>query len=185
MIDRLRHPYAGALASGLLFTLILGYMVVDRVRLIKGGQEIVLPIRPVDPRDLFKGDFVRLGFDISRVDRKLLPVDVVNAKRETVVYVTIERDAADKWQPVAVATALSSKVAPNQIVIQGRSNRYVPEAIRYGLERYYLPEGTGGRIEDMARKSQISAIVAVDAKGRAAIKGLVQDGKRIYDEPLL
>lgn len=185
MIDRLRNPYAGAIASALLFTLILAYMIADRVHLIKSGQEIVLPIRPVDPRDLFKGDYVRLGFDISRIERKLLPEPVIASKREMVIFVTIERAEGDKWKPVAASTALPDKVAANQIVIRGRTSRYAPEAIRYGLERYYLPEGTGRTIEDMARKSQLSAIVAIDAKGRAAIKGLVQDGRRIYDEPLL
>ena len=47
-------------------------MVVDRTLLLKNGREIVLPIVPVDPRDLFRGEYVRLGYDISTVPAMLL-----------------------------------------------------------------------------------------------------------------
>ena len=51
---------------------VLAGMVVDRVRLLKTGREITLPIVPVDPRDLFRGQYVRLGYDISRIPVNLL-----------------------------------------------------------------------------------------------------------------
>jgi uncharacterized membrane-anchored protein len=96
--------------------------------------------------------------------------------------VTLERDASEAWKPVAVALTLPTGLGPNQIAIHGRTSPYASDLISYGLERYYLPEGTGRRIEEMARKSQLSAIVV---SGRAAIKGLVIDGKHVYEEPLL
>jgi len=40
---------------------VLAAMVIDRVRLLTSGREITLPIVPVDPRDLFRGEYVRLG----------------------------------------------------------------------------------------------------------------------------
>jgi uncharacterized membrane-anchored protein len=184
MIEHVRQPIAGLLASGVLLTGILGAMVVDRMLLLRNGREIVLPIRPVDPRDLFKGDFARLGYDISRLDAGLAS-DLSGERREQTVYVTLERDVGEAWKPVAVARTLPTGLGPNQIAIRGRTNHYASNLISYGLERYYLPESTGNRIEELARKSQLSAIVAVDGRGRAAIKGLVIDGKRVYEEPLL
>ena len=184
MIEHVRQPIAGLLASGILLTCILGAMVVDRMLLLRNGREIVLPIRPVDPRDLFKGDYARLSYDISRLDAGLVS-GLGDEQREQTVYVTLGRDAGEAWKPVAVARTLPRGLGPNQIAIRGRTNRYAANFISYGLERYYLPEGTGNRIEEMARKSHLSAIVAVDGRGRAAIKGLVIDGKRAYDEPLL
>jgi uncharacterized membrane-anchored protein len=50
---------------------------------------------------------------------------------------------------------------------------------------YDVPEGTGPKLEGQARTGKLAAIVAVDAKGRAAIKGLMLDGKVIHREPLL
>ena len=48
-------------------TTVLAAMVIDRVRLLSSGREITLPIVPVDPRDLFRGEYVRLGYDVGRV----------------------------------------------------------------------------------------------------------------------
>jgi uncharacterized membrane-anchored protein len=183
MIALIRQPIAGLLASGVVLTGILGAMVIDRMLLLRNGREIVLPVRPVDPRDLFKGDFARLGYDISRLNADLVS-GLGFEQREQTVYVTLERDTDESWKPVAVARTLPTGLSADQIAIRGRTSRFASNQISYGLERYYLPEGTGYRIEEMARKSQLSAIVAVDVRGHAAIKGLVIDGKRVYDEPL-
>ena len=51
---------------------VLASMVVDRTLLLKTGREITLPIVPVDPRDLFRGEYVRLGYDINTVPAMLL-----------------------------------------------------------------------------------------------------------------
>ena len=51
----------------LVMTSILGWMVWDRVSLLKNGREIVLPVTPVDPRSLFRGDYVILGYDVTTV----------------------------------------------------------------------------------------------------------------------
>ena len=56
----------------LLQTGALAVMVVERWWLIKSGREITLPIVPVDPRDLFRGEYVELGYDIGQVPARLL-----------------------------------------------------------------------------------------------------------------
>jgi hypothetical protein len=37
----------------------------------------------------------------------------------------------------------------------------------------------------MVGDKKISALIAVGSNGEAAIKGLISEGQRIYDEPLL
>lgn len=190
MMQLMTRPLAGIVISAVLLTGTLGWMVADRVRLLSSGREIVLPIRPVDPRDLFKGDYARLGFDISQLDKTLVP-DEADARNESpwqgktrVVYVTLEQQADQAWKPVAVTDKLPASVNANQIVLKGRTLAWNRRNVSYGIERYFVPEGTGGNIEGLARTSKLAAIVAVDAKGNAAIKGLVTDGQRIYEEPL-
>lgn len=191
MMRLIRRPIAGIVASAVLMTGILGWMVVDRVRLLRSGREIVLPIRPVDPRDLFKGDYARLGFDISPIDATLMPAPeplppnvIYQRTAPKTVFVTLEQQTDESWKPVAVAERLPGAVPANRIVLKGRTESWDRRRVSYGIERYFVPEGTGGRIEELARTSKLSAIVAVDRKGNAAIKGLVTDGKRIYEEPL-
>jgi uncharacterized membrane-anchored protein len=190
MIRMLERPIAGIALAGVLLTGILGYMVMDRVRLLTNGREIVLPVRPVDPRDLFKGDFAILGFDISRLDTSLLPkTGPAERTRQRVgaaktIYVTLEQQPDESWKPIAVTDALLPVATANQVVLKGRTRSWRQQNVIYGIERYFVPEGTGRRIEDLARSSKLSAIVAVDRSGNAAIKGLVTNGRRIYEEPL-
>ena len=185
----LASPCAGLMAAALLLTGVLGYMIADRVRLLASGREIVLAIRPVDPRDLFKGDYARLGFDISQVGAALVPPlgrpeDRSRWLGETTVFVTLEQQGDEAWKPVAISQTLPTGLPGNRIALRGRLQSWGNRRIAYGIERYFVPEGTGGNIEQLARQSKLSAIVAVDKAGRAAIKGLVTDGKRIYEEPL-
>jgi uncharacterized membrane-anchored protein len=182
MIQFLRNPAMGLIAAGVVLTGILGGMVYDRTRLLKTGREIVLPIQPVDPRDLFKGDYVRLGYAISAAPKdaiKGLPSSGANQR----VFVTLEQASptAD-WQVAAVTATRPTTQGPNQIMLAAKLTH---RGLSYGLERYYVPEGTGPKLEAKARLDNLSAIVAVDAKGRAAIKGLMYEGLKIYDEPLL
>lgn len=185
MTRLVHHPLAGIAASALLLTAILAYLVLDRIHLITSGREISLPIKPVDPRDIFKGDYARLGYDISRPPQALMAPVFDKSRRGTDVFVTIESSGGTPWHVVAVSALRPRDVGANQLVLAGRLAHSWQNTINYGIERYFVPEGEGRKLEDLARTSQLSAVIAVDARGRAAIKGIEQDGKRIYDEPLL
>lgn len=194
MMSYLRHPLFGIVASGALLTAALGWMVLDRVRLLSAGREIELAIRPVDPRDLFKGDYVQLAFDITQLDPKLFiagqgleparPGQVRQAAAQQTLYITLEEQPGQGWRPVAVSRQRPEQLPANRIALKGRTLGWNPNAVTYGIERYFVPEGTGGKLEELARASKLSAIVAVDRSGRSAIKGLVHEGRRIYEEPL-
>ena len=54
-------------AAILLQCALLVLMVADRVRILREGREVTLQTRPVDPRDLLRGDYVVLGYDISQL----------------------------------------------------------------------------------------------------------------------
>ena len=98
---------------------VLAGMVVDRVRLLKTGREITLPIVPVDPRDLFRGQYVRLGYDISRVPVRLLegPLPKPNAA----FYVTLERKPDGAWVPIKLSRTRAEESSPDRIVLKARA----------------------------------------------------------------
>jgi uncharacterized membrane-anchored protein len=81
------------------------------------------------------------------------------------------------------------------VVIKGRVDwigRQQPEKLQepvgvnlhYGIESFFVPEGTGRELEKMVGEKKISAVIAVDEDGNPAIKGLMSDGQRIYEESL-
>lgn len=185
-----RKTIAALLAVAILQSGVLGYMVADRVRLLSTGREIVLPIVPVDPRDLFRGEYVQLSYEISALKPSLLegPPPAPNAR----FYVTLQRGQNDTWAPVKISAAPSSEGASDRIVLAARprSGGAFPTwgalAVwaNYGIESYFVPEGKGRELERLARDRKLAAVVAVDPKGNAAIKGLLADGHRVYSEPL-
>jgi uncharacterized membrane-anchored protein len=163
---------------------VLAAMVIDRTLLLKNGREIVLPIVPVDPRDLFRGEYVRLGYDISTVPAMLL-VGTAPA-RNTPFYVTLEKNPQGGWTPVKVTVAMPNETNPDRIVLKARSRLQFPMSTRvnYGIESYFVPEGQGRRLEVLAQEKKMAARVAVDARGNAALKGLIIEGVLQYEEPL-
>ena len=54
-------------AAALVQVALLTVMIVDRVQILRDGKEVTLQSRPVDPRDLLRGDYVVLGYDISQL----------------------------------------------------------------------------------------------------------------------
>lgn len=157
-------------------TAVLASMVIDRVLLLRTGREIVLPIVPVDPRDFFRGEYVRLSYGIN-----IVPMTPAALHRNETVYVVLEKKTADEdWQVASAARGLPGDLNPDQIALKGRF--LWGNTVHYGIENCFVPQGEGARIEELARNRKLTVLVAVDKAGNAAIKGLIVDGKVQYEE---
>lgn len=170
-------------------------MVFARDRLLKSGQEITLAVRPLDPRDIFRGDFVTLGYEISTLKKSTTETDpdFNGFSVGSPAYVTLALASDGKWTETHVGSQYPSKVGPGEVILKGRVNSVWKDEkaaethviLRYGIENYFVPEGTGRALEDKVRSHEVKAIVAVAADGTAALKGLIVDGERHEDPPLL
>jgi len=171
---------------------VLIVMVYEREMLLAKGREIALDVVPVDPRSLFRGDYVILSYDISRVPAAMLPQGVATGDRVRVAIV--QRDG--KWTVAAVAPASAPPPAVDAgsggVVLRGivasMSGETWPNGtvvMRYGIESFFVPEGSGRAIEQQVGARKVVAHVAVRGDGTAAIKGLSIDGERIEAPPLL
>ena len=183
------------LAALLLCGLILA-MIVPRAAILRDGREVRLEVVPVDPRDLFRGDYVVLGYRIGTVDQ---PKDAEKSfTRGQKVFVTLRPDANNKFRAVAIS-AEAPAASGSDIVIAGTvsspSNCPLNDAgardcklgsravdVRYGLESYFVPQGEGKKIET-TDKARLEVVAAVAPSGQAAIKRLLIDGQPVYDEP--
>lgn len=171
-------------------TLALAWMIMDRQQMLDSSRVVTLKVVPVDPRDLFRGDYVVLSYEISRLDlAKLGGTDDVAPDDK--VYVTLDKVGED-WKPVTVsktlqkATGSSVSMAARVInVDQPGTDGSKTIMLGYGIESYFVPQGTGLAIEQEARKGTISVDAAVDDSGRAAIKALRRDGKVFLVEGIL
>ena len=191
-----RIPLIGRmLAAMLLLCGGLLALVESRAAILRGGTEVRLKTVPVDPRDLFRGDYVVLAYPISTVAGS---GNAKGVRRGDTVYVTLARDAEGFAQAKAVAK-IRPAAGEGEVVIAGRvlstGACALNEAgqadcasgsgrlrVAYGLESYFVPQGEGRRIETTSR-ARIEVVAAVAADGTAAIKRLLIDGKLVYAEP--
>jgi len=169
-------------------------IVYDKDHLLKIGREITMPVQPLDPRDLFRGDYVTLGYDISTLTKAKAPTAKLDGLlRGSTAFVTLTSQPGGEWSVSGVSEDFPAQVPASDVVLKGRVKSAWARAdgsektlnVRYGIETYFVPEGTGRDLESKVREHKIEAIVAVGADGTAAIKGLVVDGERHVDPPLL
>jgi uncharacterized membrane-anchored protein len=169
-------------------------IVYDKDHLLKIGREITMPVQPLDPRDVFRGDYVTLGYDISTLTKAKAPTAKLDGLlRGSTAFVTLTPQPAGGWSVSGVSEDFPAQVPASDVVLKGRVKSAWARAdgsektlnVRYGIETYFVPEGTGRDLESKVREHKIVAIVAVGADGTAAIKGLVVDGERHVDPPLL
>ncbi|HPG89496.1 MAG TPA: GDYXXLXY domain-containing protein [Hyphomicrobium sp.] len=186
--------YWGLLAAVALLQIgFLAKMVFDRVALIKSGREIALQVIPIDPRDVFRGEYVILGYDISQIPAPIAEDRDDRFARGQTVYVTLQQAADGAWTAKSVSTNYPSEGAASEVVLKGTVRNRVHRdaaggtavAVRYGIESYFVPEGAGKALEQGVRDKKIQALVAVGADGTPALKGLVIGGERHEDPPML
>ncbi|MCA1530814.1 GDYXXLXY domain-containing protein [Bradyrhizobium yuanmingense] len=173
---------------------LLVLMVADRMQILRKGVEVTLQTQPVDPRDLLRGDYVVLRYDISQVPAGALAGKLADARHPT-VFVKLAPKADGVYQAVSVHAEPVAVTAP-EVLIRGRVGNYGGSCgaggrafcdnlpIKYGLESYFVPEGEGRTLEQARNQQKLRIVAAVLPSGRAAIKRLLLDGKPVYEEPL-
>ena len=72
-----RYLVAIAIVAAVVLIGVLGSMIMGRAAILRDGREIVLEVLPVDPRDLLRGDYVRLDYNISSLPIELFEGDEI------------------------------------------------------------------------------------------------------------
>lgn len=142
----------------------IGYQVWNSESILENGVTVKLELEPVDPRSLLQGDYVRLAYTISSLPQEDLSVGkklrVVLRKQENGLYEYggyYEQNGV--WNKPYTAQ-------PSDVIINGKTLGY--ERVEYGIESFFVPEGTGLEIERSAK----FAFVKVGAKGDAILESL-------------
>jgi uncharacterized membrane-anchored protein len=172
----------------------LFWIIQSRATILRSGQEILLKVEPVDPRDLLRGDYVRLGYEISNVPASLIS-DAAAGDTSTEagdIYVRLKRQDDGYWRAVSASLYRPSSVEPEpgEVDLRGTIGAgwnlaaTIPINVDFGIERYYLPEGEGQAIERDMRVRPFGVLVAVADDGTPQIKALMDGNERLFEEPL-
>ena len=137
------------------------------------GKEIRLETAPVDPRDLFYGDYVILNYEISELPEEMWRGGEFPGYDDT-VYVLLRPSSSDALVYEAVGLYSDRpQTAGDEVVLKARVKNNWDRIIRlsYGLERYYVPEGTGRALEEQQDKMQV--VVKIAPWGQAKLSKLI------------
>ncbi len=191
MIDLNKNIWGAVALVAALQLAVLTFMVWKRVSLLKHGREITVDVVPVDPRDIFRGDYVILGYPFSAATGSGgsdVPMPE-GAHRNSAAYVTLAPGESGNWKSTKIELNYPAAVDPANVVLKGRVDTAWPGPdgklagrIRYGIESYFVPEGTGIELEKLVRDKKIRAVLAIASDGTAAIKALEVEGKRIHEQ---
>jgi uncharacterized membrane-anchored protein len=168
----------------------LAWMIESRASILRNGREVVLKVEPVDPRDLLRGDYVRLGYEIGTVPTSLIQ-NLEDASPTVMdLYLRLRRQEDGNWRGVAASFHKPAEAAlqDDEVDIRGTVQPLhgKPEYIRveYGIERFYLPEGEGQAIERDMRVRAFAVLLAISPSGTAQIKALMDGETKLFEEPL-
>ena len=171
----------------------LASMIAGRAMMLRDGREVVLAVEPVDPRDLLRGDYVTLAYNISRLPAGLFAEIPAGGEdeRDRTVYVRLKPDEDGVFQPVSARFVERPEAAPaaDEVDVRGtarlrRAGRAQWVNVQYGIERFYVPEGEGREIERDLRQRSFRMKVAVARDGTAQIKSFHDGETMLYAEPL-
>ncbi len=185
-------PYGAAVAIAFLVQAgLVGWLIADRALLLKNGHEVCLAVVPVDPRDLLRGDYIVLSYDISRLHSGQLDGDDTFTFGDT-IYVSLAEAEDGGWKAAAMAHAQPAagtwiKGAVSDVIdgTKDCGETCKTYGVDYAIEKFFVPEGTGRDLEKLRNDQHLAVDVALGPDGRAALKRLLVDGTPRYEEPLL
>lgn len=133
------------------------------------GQAVKLKTVPVDPRDVLYGDYVTLQYEISRLSPSLWRGEAP-PEQGTAAYTVLVPEG--EYYKAAAVYPHKPELKSGEIAIKGRVDYSWNEEIhvRYGIERYYVPEGTGLELERQA--GHLAMTVRIASWGQNVITGV-------------
>ncbi|WP_419875816.1 GDYXXLXY domain-containing protein [Candidatus Pristimantibacillus sp. PTI5] len=145
----------------------VGYHAATSEALLSSGASVKLAIEPLDPRSLLQGDYVRLNYGISTTPAgSAKEMEALGGARRIKVVLLRGDNGVYEFERLYKTGDL---IRGNEIVINGISNGW--DSIYYGIETYFVPEGTGTETERNAH----FAYVKVGTNGDALLERLSKD----------
>jgi uncharacterized membrane-anchored protein len=135
------------------------------------GREIRLRAQPVDPLDIFRGNYVVLRYDISNVAVGF------RVRRGETVCVRL-REQNDVWS--GNFGLPESDGGDSAICGRARTDADAGDhvSVEYGIETYYANADRAREIEGSISRGTLYAVIDLDDDGSARIKRLEVDGSR-------
>lgn len=131
------------------------YGIVQKERLLAGGDTVLLQLAPVDPRSLIQGDYMRLDYAITRTIEQ-----DESWPRDGTIVVTLDA----KGVATFVRRADASPLQPGEHLLRYRKR---DRRVRVATNAFYFEEGSASKYAG-ARYGELK----VDADGNGVLVGM-------------
>lgn len=162
--ERKKYLVAMVIPAVCLLLLIIPWQIVSML-----GSEIMLKTVPVDPRDFFRGDYVRLNFEINRAPKALYQGAQDLNNRERPVFVVLKKQ--DTYAGIDYITDTRPSKDTTYLEAKGKSYAGGEIILDYGFDRFFVEENTGLQYETAVRKSKVYGSFKV-LRGKAVLTEL-------------
>lgn len=167
-----------AIAAQVFFVLSINYIKDFD---IKTGRKIIVRTIPIDPRSLFRGDYINLGYDFSSISLNDIIKDVSYYYRGQTVYVKLVK-IRSRWKASEIANNYINAKHGDEITLKGTVQNTSSDKnlnISYEIESYFVPEGKGKDIEKQIIKKRVHVLLSVNKFGQASVCAIFINGKKI------
>jgi uncharacterized membrane-anchored protein len=138
----------------------MGTQIIKSEYVLANGELIKLELQPLDPRSLIQGDYVILNYTISSID---LGVDL-EAREKVEIILTLNDEGVYVYKGVYRHENKYNKPyerSDKDVMINARSNGW--DGLIYGIESFFVPEGTGREVEGEAKFAYVKVASNGDA----------------------
>lgn len=162
------------IVAALQFAILLSVIAFKQYT-IWTGTTVLLRTAPVDPRDLIRGDFIALRYEISTIDRGTATGDWYPGND---VFVELRRGDDGYWSAVAIHGDRTHSFPGTEIIAGTVTSSYPgsPIQVHYGIEQVFIPEGSGDQLPTGTGHT-VAVEVEVDRFGNAVPRRFFVDGQ--------
>ncbi|KKI90030.1 hypothetical protein WQ54_23185 [Bacillus sp. SA1-12] len=162
--------------------ILIGMTITPLITLMT-GDDLTLRTKPIDPTDLFRGDYVNLSYEAEEVPRELIEKEVLDEYNKGSynfdVFVMLEEKngihSPTKVSLIKPSDGIYLKGKLNYIGLGFSENDEQEYAyIQYSLDKYFVTENTGLEWEEASSKGQILAKVKV-RNGYALLTDIIME----------
>lgn len=155
-------------------TILIGMLVKANLPLYF-GTEIKVATKPIDPRSLFRGNFVRLNYDFTKIktDKEFIKGEEIFLKLKKNKDNLFAYHSAWKKPPKGLYIQGRVEFVKFQqgILDQGARNTYIKFA---NIDAFFAPKEKALKLEKDLRKSAV-AIIMVGKNGKMMLKDIIAE----------
>ena len=133
------------------------------------GKDILIRTTVYDPRDMFRGDYVRLSYGfagIYELDKRGLNLSKRRQLHGTEIYAVLKQDKDGKYK----FDKYSFERPNGRMFLAGRVNY---NTAKFGIEAFFMPPKKARQMERDMMEFNATAVISVMDNGKARIKDIV------------